>query len=233
MTDSGIEVPLQPYAGQLLLIKDLVIPDTSSSKSRARPSFFERSCVLKRLLRVLGQEYPNEEFNIESNDPLIEGFMAGLETFMRFTVQKSIEQCEHRTGYFLYSDDRCIMKNEMRSTMSFLNDLELADYGSSDDDNDFYRRRRYPGSRDHKSHSMQMDSINTTALNAIGAVRKRPGDGPGTDPVLYPGVVGNLNRPLGFRCKYISIRDVMQFMEEDKRFSRSNLLFEAYLKYKP
>ncbi|KAH8240984.1 hypothetical protein KR026_009781 [Drosophila bipectinata] len=223
MAERGIEVPMQPYAGPLLLIRDLTIPDTSSSTSKTRPSFFDRSCVLKRLLKVLGQEYPDEEFNIECDDPLIEGFMAGLETFMKFTVQKSVEQCEQRISYFLFNDKRCIMKNEMRSTMTFLNDLEKADSGSSDED-DFYRKHCNRESGDLKISRMKMDTTNTTALNAIG--QKRPVGG----QKAQPGAPGNLQR---MRNKYLNVHDVMQFMAEDKRFSRSNMLFLAYLKYKP
>ncbi|XP_017095003.2 transcription initiation factor TFIID subunit 4-like [Drosophila bipectinata] len=226
MAERGIEVPMQPYAGALLLIKDLTIPDTSSSTSKARPSFFDRSCVLKRLLRVLGQECPDEEFNIECDDPLIEGFMAGLETFMKFTVQKSIEQCEHRTSYFLYNDKRCIMLNEMRPTMNFLNDLKKAQCGSAEEDDDFHRRDRKRDSRGEKIPSMKMDAINTTALNAIG--RKPPVAGQGAQPpVAQP--PGSLQR---MRNKNVNVHDVMQFMAEEKRFSRSNMLFLAYLKYK-
>ncbi|KAH8335782.1 hypothetical protein KR074_001969 [Drosophila pseudoananassae] len=227
MEDRGIEVPMQPYAGPLLLIRDLPIPDTSSCTSNARPSFFDRSCVLKRILKVLGQEYPDEEFNIECDDPLIEGFMEGLETFMKFTVLKSIEQCEHRTGYNLLNDKRCFMDNEMRSTMDFLNNLELADCGSSDED-DFYRRRRYPGTRGRKISSLKMATINATALNAIG--RKPPVGGQLAQSLYNPGALGN---PQRIRYKYVNVRDVMQFMAEDKRFHRSNLLFLAYLKYRP
>jgi len=60
MSATAFTVPIQPYAGPLLIIKDLILPDAvpqDSSKSanpakkKPRASFFDRSGVLKKLVK--------------------------------------------------------------------------------------------------------------------------------------------------------------------------------------
>ncbi|KAH8412801.1 hypothetical protein KR009_005803 [Drosophila setifemur] len=234
MSAKAIEVPLQPHAGKPMIIKNLIQPEigepnVSANKTKYRASYFERGGILKKLIK---HSNPEDEITMEANGPLLDGFLAALETYMKYVVKKVLEQCEHRTGYFLHNDERCVMTNDMRTTMSFLNDLEMADYGSSDEDASYYRKRRSGNDQKVvKVSNVHLESVNNTALKAIGG-RKRPADGP-LDPSVLVNPLVNPLRQIGQRFKYVNVRDVLQFMEEEKRFSRSNLLFEAYLRYKP
>ncbi|XP_017004006.2 transcription initiation factor TFIID subunit 4 [Drosophila takahashii] len=236
-----IEVPMQPYAGKLLVIKNLILPEvtpqdlTKSSnlaKKKPRASFFERSSLMKKLLKNLTQANMADDIYMVDHEALLDAFLAALETYMKLVVQKTIALCEHRSGYHLYNDVRCVMKNDMRTTMMFLNDLEMADYGSSDDDAGFYRKHRTE-SADKEKKGVRLESVNDTAMLAIGG-RKRPAEAapPEATPSGSAAVGPPAQRPFGLRFKHLSIRDVLQFMEEDRRYSRSNMLFEAYLKYK-
>ncbi|KAH8351825.1 hypothetical protein KR084_000005 [Drosophila pseudotakahashii] len=236
-----IEVPMQPYAGQVIIIKDLILPGASPqdwtkssnlAKKKLRASFFERSSLLKKLLKHLTQANMADEFSMADHEALLDAFLAALETYMKSVVEKTIALCEHRSGYHLYNDERCVMKNDTRTTMMFLNDLEMADYGSSDDDAGFYRKHRAENAEKERK-GVRLESVNDAAMLAIGG-RKRPAEA--APPEATPSGSGSggpaAQRPFGLRFKHLSIRDVLQFMEEDRRYSRSNMLFEAYLKYK-
>ncbi|KAH8306041.1 hypothetical protein KR018_002075, partial [Drosophila ironensis] len=230
-----LNIPVKKHANTRLIIKEKPLTPETFGKSKTRTSFFERACVLNKLNDLAEKEDHCEGFYVERSDSYVDAFMAALETYMEFVIKQVIEKCKHRTGYNLYNDERCVVKNDMRATMSFLNDLEMADNGSSDEGKDFYRKRRSgdSGDGDQRGGTVQLDSVNTTALQALGGVRKRPGEGSG-DPATTPvAPVNPAQRPTGLRIKYISIRDVMSFMETNDRFRRSNLLYEAYLKYKP
>uniref|UniRef100_A0A6P4E602 Transcription initiation factor TFIID subunit 4 n=1 Tax=Drosophila rhopaloa TaxID=1041015 RepID=A0A6P4E602_DRORH len=234
-----IEVPIQPYAGELLIIKDLILPDVAkiemnkSNKKKTRISFFDRNSILKKILKHFAQNNKADDICMVDCESLLDAFLSALETYMKFVLKKTIELCEHRCGYHLYKDERCVMKNDMRTTMMFLNDLEMADYGSSDDDAAFYRKRRAETVEKEKK-SVRVESVNDTAMLAIGG-RKRGAEDPVTEPtpvaISAPANVP-VQKPFGLRFKHLNIRDVMQFMEEDRRYWRSNMLFEAYLKYK-
>ncbi|EDV58020.1 transcription initiation factor TFIID subunit 4 [Drosophila erecta] len=244
MSILSIEVPIQPYAGQLLIISDLILPDAAPqdpnktkgwTKRKQRASFFDLSSIYKKIIKQLSPNNQAEDICISEQDFLLDSFLAALETYMKHVVNKIIDLCEHRTSYHLYSDERCVMKNDMRTTMMFLNDLEMADYGSSDDEAGFYRKRRTENN-DKDRKVTRLESVNDTAMLAIGG-RKRPAEAPG--PGAAPGgsksgqVAGAATqRTFPLRFKHMNIRDVLQFMEEDRRYARSNMLFEAYLKYK-
>ncbi|KAI8043319.1 transcription initiation factor TFIID subunit 4 [Drosophila gunungcola] len=239
MSIQPIEVPIQPYAGHLLIIKS-ILPDVapqdlnkSSKSKKSRPSYFERSSILNKLQKHFAANNQAAEIDLVDCESLLDAFLAALETYMKFVVKKTIELCEHRSGYHLFNDERCVMKNDMRITMTFLNNLEMADYGSSDDDAGFYRKRRAENVEREKK-SVRKESSNDTAMMAISG-RKRPAEVPSSEPtplpITAPAKVA-VQRPFGMRFKHLIIRDVMQFLEEDRRYSRSNMLFEAYLKYK-
>nr|XP_016933111.1 uncharacterized protein LOC108012319 [Drosophila suzukii] len=239
MSATAFTVPIQPYAGPLLIIKDLILPDAApqdSSKSanpakkKPRASFFDRSGVLKKLVKHWTQSNVVDEICFEDQEALLDAFLAALETYMKFVVKKTVALCEHRSGYHLYNDERCKMNNDMRTTMTFLNDLEMADCGSSDDDAGFYYKRRKQNT-EKQGKGVRFESVNDTAMLAIGG-RKRPAEAPVPEGTPSdPGAKAPVKRPFGMRFKHLSIRDVLQFMEEDKRYSRSNMLHEAYLRY--
>ncbi|XP_039493417.1 transcription initiation factor TFIID subunit 4 [Drosophila santomea] len=244
MSIISIEVPIQPYAGQLLIISDLILPDSASqdanktkvsTKRKQRASFFDSSSIHKKIIKQLSQGNQADDISMSEKESLLDAFLAALETYMKHVVKKTIDLCEHRTSYHLYNDARCVMKNDMRTTMMFLNDLEMADYGSSDDDAGFYRKRR--AENDDKERKVaRLESVNDTAMLAIGG-RKRPAEAPGPEAAPSGSKGGQVTgppvqRPFALRFKHLNIRDVLQFMEEDSRYARSNMLFEAYLKYK-
>ncbi|EDW51823.1 GM14423 [Drosophila sechellia] len=242
-TATGV-VPIQSYAGQLLIVNDLILPDAGSQdaskakvsmKKNQRASFFDRNSIYKKIMKHLSQGNQADDINISEQEWLLDAFLAALETYMKHVVKKTIELCEHRTSYHLHNDQRCVMKNDMRVTMMFLNDLEMADYGSSDDETGFYRKRRAENI-DEERKVARLESVNDTALLAIGG-RKRPAEQPAPDGAPSGSKVGKvpcapIQRTLAPRFKHMNIRDVLQFMEEDRRYARSNMLFEAYLKYK-
>ncbi|XP_017056814.2 transcription initiation factor TFIID subunit 4 [Drosophila ficusphila] len=245
MSAIPIEVPMQPYCGQLLIIKDLILPDAATQdsgksnnlvKKKTRPSFFERSSILKKIVKQMNQINQANEIRLVDFEPLLDAFLSALETYMKFVVKKAIELCEHRSGYHLYNDDRCVMKNDMRATMVFLNNLEMADYGSSDEDSGFNRKRRAENDEKGKK-CIRLETLNSTAMMALGS-RKRPAEDAATPAGAAPSISTTappnpqVQRPFALRIKHLNIRDVLQFMEEDRRYHRSNMLFEAYLKYK-
>ncbi|XP_016956577.1 uncharacterized protein LOC108029037 [Drosophila biarmipes] len=244
MSVIAFEVPMQPYAGPLLIIKDLILPDVAPqdpskplnpAKKKPRASFFDRSGILKKLVKHWTQSNVVNEYFFENQEALLDAFLAALETYMKYVVKKTVALCEHRSGYHLYNDERCEMNNDMRTTMMFLNDLETADYGSSDDDAGFYYKRR-AGNDEKESRAMRFDSVNDTAMLAIGG-RKRPAealvpDGTPSGSNGDPASSAPMQRPFALRFKHMSIRDVLQFMEEDRRYARSNMLHEAYLRYR-
>ncbi|XP_017067078.2 transcription initiation factor TFIID subunit 4 [Drosophila eugracilis] len=243
MSRIPVVVPIQPYAGPLLIIKDLILPESghpdpnktnNPTKKKARNSFFDRNSIQIKLAKLIGQGSQGDEGRIAGNDVLLDAFLAALETYMKFVITKIIELCEHRSGHALYNDDRCVMKNDTRTTMMFLNDLEMADYGSSDDDSGFYRKRRAETAEYGKSGVAFKSTLDTVSM---AFTRKRPAEAPATEGTssvsnASSGSVVPIPRPYGQRYKHLNIRDVLQFMEENRRYSRSNMLFEAYLKYK-
>lgn len=274
MSNRAIEVPIQPYAGQLLIIKDLVQPKAAESGPRA--SFFERSVVAKKLLRqlVLAEGGKVEKITMLGYEPLVDRFLDALEAYMKAVVQKVVAMCEHRCGYNLYMNGRFVLKNDVRTTMTFLNDLELADFGSSDDDEGFYRnmaeledRKERKNRKDRKEPKQQKESkapkqqresmapreqkepkiagrglkasADNIAMLAFGSRKRAAEDKTASTSRSAAADVAPI--PSGSnaqqcvsavpRLKHVTIKDVLQFMEEDKRFSRSNMLYEAYLKY--
>ncbi|KAH8233955.1 hypothetical protein KR032_005006 [Drosophila birchii] len=259
LSPTAFEVPIQSYAGQLLIIKDLLQPKPLEAGIRA--SYFDRSVIGKRLLKQmsLGEGGKGEKISMYGYDSVVDGFLDALEAYMKLIVQKVVEMCEHRCGYKLYMNKRFVLKSDVRTTMTFLNDLELADYGSSDDDEGFYRNiaeledrrerkkckerkeskppKEPKVPKDHQEERATMRGIKASADNiamlAFGS-RKRPAfkESVTTNAAPKPGVP---NGPRGVtmapRFKHVTIRDVLQVLEEDKRYNRSNMLYEAYLKY--
>ncbi|KAH8388124.1 hypothetical protein KR200_002613 [Drosophila serrata] len=271
-TLTAFEVPIQPYAGQLLIIKDLLQPKPTEAGTRT--SYFDRCVIGKKLTKqmALVEGAKSDKISIHGHESLVDGILDALETYMKMIVQKVIELCEHRCGYRLYMNKRYVLKNDVRTTMTFLNDMELADYGSSEDDEGFYRtlaeldeRRERRRCRERKEKEIKKEvkvevkkepkeskgnqeqkpnirgikaSADNIAMLAFGS-RKRPATKtPVTNhsatPNAAPIPIG-LRAPPGVamlpRFKHVTIRDVLQVMEEDKRYNRSNMLYEAYLKY--
>lgn len=149
-----IEVPMQPYAGKLLIIDQLVLPlnleelklkpptvkKTTSGftlSDMLRISYFDPEVIEKTLITFCTLEGIAKQFK---ND-LVEGMLAAIETYMMYMIKSVIELCEHRSGNNLFNDPRCVVQHNMRNTMMFLNDREVADYGCSDDDSAFGHRR--------------------------------------------------------------------------------------------
>ncbi|KAH8341357.1 hypothetical protein KR059_004137 [Drosophila kikkawai] len=264
-SDTAIEVPIQPYAGQLLIIKDLVQPKPTEAGTRV--SFFERSVITKKLLKQLAQVEggKNEKISMLGYEPVVDGVLDALEAYMKLVVQKIVELCEHRCGYKLYMSNRFVIKNDVRTTMTFLHDLELADYGSSDDDEGFYRnvaelddrkerrnrKERKEPKQQHRESKPQKNphdekanirglkaSADSIAMLAFGS-RKRPAAEASKTNTTAAGAAATSNGsnaqkvvpPVVPRFKHVTIKDVLQFMEEDKRYYRSNMLHEAYMKY--
>ncbi|KAH8293195.1 hypothetical protein KR044_011290, partial [Drosophila immigrans] len=223
------EVPMRHYAGKLLLITKLVVPENSEER---RPSYFDRKGIEQMLLKYSKLE------NVARQGPfkeeLVDGILSAVETYAKYMVKSVIELCEHRTGYWLYNDSRCVMQHDMRSTMMFLNDREAADFGGMDDEAPGHRsrwmklKRKHPGSSSLE-HEMRLESTNTTALLALGgrkptASTARIGVGAGPALALPP-------RAPPLRAKRVIVKDIIQFMENHKRYARSQLLYEAYLTY--
>lgn len=152
MSNYPIEVPMQPYAGRLLIIEHLIVPDLSDDQKMAsgkkpipgpkfgdmpRPSFFEPKVIEKTLLKYCTLEGISKDFK----EDLVNALLAAVETYMKYLMRTVIELCEHRSGNNLYNDPRCVVQHNMRTTMMFLNDREVADYGCSDDDSAYGHRR--------------------------------------------------------------------------------------------
>lgn len=152
MSSYPIEVPMQPYAGRLLIIEHLIVPDVSDDQRQGsgkkaivgpkfsdmpRPSFFEPKVIEKTLLKYCILEGISKDFK----DELVDALLSAVETYMKYLVRTVIELCEHRSGNNLYNDPRCVVQHNMRTTMMFLNDREVADYGCSDDDSAYGHRR--------------------------------------------------------------------------------------------
>lgn len=148
-----IEVPMQSYAGKLLIIDQLVLPlnpeelkqkppagkktTGSTLADMLRPSYFDSEVIEKTLITYCTLEGIAKQFK---ND-LVEGMLAAIETYMKYMIKSVIELSEHRSGNSLINDPRCIVQHNMRTTLMFLNDREVADYGCSDDDSGFGHRR--------------------------------------------------------------------------------------------
>lgn len=141
---------MQSYAGKLLIIDQLVIPDSSDEpvpgkkensdtkfSDMPRPSFFEPKVIEKTLLKYCTLENMPKQFK----DELVDGLLAAVETYMKHLIRSAIELCEHRSGNNLYNDPRCVVQHNMRTTMMFLNDREVSDFGCSDDDTNYGHRR--------------------------------------------------------------------------------------------
>ncbi|KAH8236287.1 hypothetical protein KR038_011248 [Drosophila bunnanda] len=266
---TAFEVPIQPYAGQLLIIKDLLKPKPTEAGTRT--SYFDRCVIVKKLLKQLAlvEGGKSDKISMFGYDDLVDGFLDALEAYMKVVVGKVIELCEHRCGYKLFMNNKFVLKSDVRTTMTFLNDLELADNGSSDDDEGFYRnmaeledRRERKNRKERKDKVLMKEvkkevkkepkeekvekatnirgikaSADNIAMMAFGS-RKRPAakaSGTTTStaaPNAAPAPSGN-NAPTANapRLKHVTIRDVLQVLEEDKRYCRSNMLYEAYLKY--
>lgn len=103
---------------------------------------------------------------------------------------------------------------------------------------------------------MRLESTNNTALLALGA-RKPPS---GTCASLFstPGLERSIEMTAGMgmagtaaaartaqdatkqqpprtffvRIKHVNVKDIIQFMEGEKRYAKSKLLYNAYLNYK-
>ncbi|KAL7725974.1 hypothetical protein ACLKA6_016389 [Drosophila palustris] len=268
MSMRAIEVPMQPYAGKLLIIDQLVIPDSSdepapgkkeSSETKfsdmPRPSFFEPKVIEKTLLKYCTLENMPKQFK----DELVNGLLAAVETYMKHLIGTVIELCEHRSGNNLYNDPRCVVQHNMRTTMMFLNDREVSDFGCSDDDTNYGHRRRWMKlQRNRTSNSVEseirLESTNNTALLALGA--RKPtglgaagglfgtatgagaglglgaGTGKGIGMGTGTGVATAPQRSFVVRIKHVNVKDIIQFMEEEKRYAQSKLLYDAYLIYK-
>ncbi|XP_030384523.1 uncharacterized protein LOC115631823 [Scaptodrosophila lebanonensis] len=267
-------VPMQPYAGQSLIIGNFPVPTKVESKSPAlsgptpskqpklidmnmteqlgtkpkqRPSYFERSSIAKRILK-----YCNiEECSDFSKDEAVELLLPGLETYMKYVVDRVIELCDHRSGYHLANDKRVKVEQDMRTTMMFLNDLEMGDSASSDGDGNYNRRRRWASSIRSRLMAPQpgMETANTTAMMALGPRKPNSSDSPGRNEIpVAPVPVQRQQRPQQqhqhqqqqqqqrqiqvSNYKRINIRDVFAFMSGEKRYNSSNMFFDAYLKYK-
>ncbi|KAH8403039.1 hypothetical protein KR222_003555 [Zaprionus bogoriensis] len=265
MSCRAIEVPMQPYAGKLLIIDQLVLPlnldelkvkpptgKKTSSVSRlsdmSRLSYFDPEVIEKSLISFCTQEGIPKQFKNE----LVEGMLAAIETYMKHLVKSVIELCEHRAGSNLVNDPRCVVQHNMRTTMMFLNDREVADYGCSDDDSAHGHRRRWMKLQRNRSTNsmeseMRLESTNSTALMALGA--RKPALGASANLFSAPGLDRTISsasdaatlgksertqppRTFVVRVKHVNIKDIIQFMEGEKRYAKSKLLFDAYLNYK-
>ncbi|KAH8398428.1 hypothetical protein KR215_001605, partial [Drosophila sulfurigaster] len=222
------EVPMRHYAGKRLLITDLIVP---GNREERRPSYFDRKGIEQMLLKYSAME--NVLRQGPFNEELVDGILSAVETYAKYMVKSVIELCEHRTGYWLYNDPRCVMQHDMRSTMMFLNDREAADFGGADDETPGHRsrwmkmKRKLPGSSSLE-HEMRLESTNTTALLALGGRKPTAAStsrfGSGVATALPP-------RAPPLRAKRVVVKDIVQFMENNKRYARSQLLYEAYLTY--
>ncbi|XP_034100745.1 uncharacterized protein LOC117565642 [Drosophila albomicans] len=222
------EVPMRHYAGKRLLITELIVPE---NREERRPSYFDRKGIEQMLLKYSAME--NVLRQGPFNEELVDGILSAVETYAKYMVKSVIELCEHRTGYWLYNDPRCVMQHDMRSTMMFLNDREAADFGGADDETPGHRsrwmkmKRKLPGSSSLE-HEMRLESTNTTALLALGGRKPTAAStsrfGSGVATALPP-------RAPPLRAKRVVVKDIVQFMENNKRYARSQLLYEAYLTY--
>ncbi|XP_064535352.1 uncharacterized protein nht [Drosophila montana] len=246
MSSYPIEVPMQPYAGRLLIIEHLIVPDISDDQRQGsgkkaivgpkfsdmpRPSFFEPKVIEKTLLKYCILEGISKDFK----DELVDALLSAVETYLKYLVRTVIELCEHRSGNNLYNDPRCVVQHNMRTTMMFLNDREVADYGCSDDDSAYGHRRRWMKLQRNRTNNsgeneMRLESTNSTALMALGA-RKPIGPG-GAGGQLTSGAAQPPQRSFIIRIKHMNVKDIIQFMEEEKRYNKSKLLYDAYLTYK-
>ncbi|XP_060655354.1 uncharacterized protein LOC132790723 [Drosophila nasuta] len=222
------EVPMRHYAGKRLLITELIVPE---NREERRPSYFDRKGIEQMLLKYSAME--NVLRQGPFNEELVDGILSAVETYAKYMVKSVIELCEHRTGYWLYNDPRCVMQHDMRSTMMFLNDREAADFGGADDETPGHRsrwmkmKRKLPGSSSLE-HEMRLESTNTTALLALGGRKPTAA----STLRLSSGVATALPpRAPPLRAKRVVVKDIVQFMENNKRYARSQLLYEAYLTY--
>lgn len=154
MSMRAYEVPMQPYPGKLLIIDQLVLP-LYMEELKLKPPTGKKTASGQKLSDMLRLSYFNPEF-IEKmlityctmegiakqfKNDLVEGMLAAIETYMKHMIKSVVELCEHRSGNNLVNDPRCVVQHNMRTTMMFLNDREVADYGCSDDDSTFGHRR--------------------------------------------------------------------------------------------
>ncbi|KAH8377262.1 hypothetical protein KR093_004573, partial [Drosophila rubida] len=217
------EVPIRHYAGKLLTVTNLIMPQNTEER---RPSYFDRKGIEQLLLKYSVMENVSRQGPFK--EELVDGILAAVETYAKYMMKSVIELCEHRTGYWLYNDPRCVMQHDMRSTMMFLNDREAADFGGTDDEAPGHRsrwmklKRKHPGGSSLE-HEMRLESTNTTALLALGG-RKPTASSAASALPLPP-------RAPPVRAKRVIVKDIIQFMENHKRYAKSQLLYEAYLTY--
>jgi len=143
---------MQHYAGQLLIIDQLILPDSSDDLAMGkregkedvkpkfsdmpRPTFFEPKAIEKILLNYCTSENVSKEFK----DELMNGLFSAVETYIKHLLEKVIGFSVHRSINNLSNDLRCVVQLDMRTSMLFLNDRAASDFGSDDETN--YEARR-------------------------------------------------------------------------------------------
>ncbi|EDW12848.1 uncharacterized protein LOC6577439 [Drosophila mojavensis] len=250
MASKPIEVPMQPYAGRLLIIENLIVPDLSDDEKLSagkksfagpkfsdmpRPSFFEPKVIEKTLFKYCAVEGVTKDFK----DDIVNALLAAVETYVKYVMLSAIELCEHRSGNNLYNDPRCVVMHNMRTTMMFLNDREVADYGCSDDDSSYGHRRRWMKLQRNRTNNsgeseMRLESTNYTAMMALGARKPLRPTGFTAPGGQAPAGGAQPPPPRSFiiRVKHMNVKDIIQFMETERRYYKSKLLYDAYLNYK-
>ncbi|XP_017954560.1 uncharacterized protein LOC108649960 [Drosophila navojoa] len=249
MSSKPIEVPMQPYAGRLLIIENLIVPDPSDDDKLSagkksfpgskfsdmpRPSFFEPKVIEKTLFKYCAVEGVTKDFK----DDIVNALLAAVETYVKHVIISAIELCEHRSGNSLFTDPRCVVKHDMRTTMMFLNEREVADYGCSDDDSAYGHRRRWIKLQRNRTNNsgeneMRLQSTNYTAMMALGARKPLRPTGPSAPGAqAAAGTVQPPPRPFTIRVKHMNVKDIIQFLEEERRYYKSKLLYDAYINYK-
>lgn len=80
---------------------------------------------------------------------------------------------------------------------------------------------------------MRLESTNYTAMLALGA-RKPLGPAGFSAPGGQAAAGGAQPPPRSFslRIKHMNVKDIIQFMEGERRYYRTKLLYDAYLNYK-
>ncbi|EDV99265.1 transcription initiation factor TFIID subunit 4 [Drosophila grimshawi] len=259
ITSHPIRVPMQPYAGKRLIIENLIVPDSSDDlkvepksgekpvsapkfMDMPRPTFLEKKWIERTLFTYCSLN----GLSTVVNEELVEGLLAAAETFLKDMMQTVIEFSEHRSGNSLYDDPRCELHHDLRTTMRFLDDREVADYGCSDDDTAYGHRRRWMKLQRNRNPTnsfeseIRLESTNKTALLALGVRKPQsatatvglPNTAPGL-PAAGAGTAAQLpKRQFFVRIKHMKVRDIIQYMENEKRFNKSKLLYDAYLSYK-
>ncbi|ALC38262.1 nht [Drosophila busckii] len=243
-----IEVPMQSYAGQRLIIAKPLVPEQQpkvnnkyNNQESARISHFESKSIERMLLSFCAVE--SISLNKHNADVLIEVLLAAVECYMKHLLSSTIELCQHRTGNRLYNDPNCVVNDNMRTTMMFLNDREVTGYGNSDDDTNYGHRRRWKKLQRNRNftacdNEIRLETTNNTALLALGA-RKPPtmgaaavAAGSSAGSAAKSSSAALPQRAFTMRIKHVNVKDVMQFMEDQQRYAKSKLLYDAYINYK-